>query len=674
MDPTATQTFASSASGGLAEAPPALGLHGPPPGKAEASHPGTALTARAWRLAIPAPPMLLALALLAFVWFPPVRDNIRLVAAFYAVAGALMGWSLLLLGVAKSRGRAFPIEFTAVKSHYVQAAVQFSIMLYWGWFAPRVYPEFPLIFAQILYLYAFDALLSWSRGRTWRAGFGPLPIVISTNLLLWFKHDWYGLQFAMLTTGALAKQFISWNREGRRTHIFNPSAFGQFLFAVALIATGTSKDLTWGREIAASFEVPHMLIVVFLGGLVVQSLFHVTLMTAGAAIALTAVNLIYTSTSGGVFYFVNTNLAAAVFLGMHLLVTDPATSPRTNGGRLLFGLLYGLGAAALYRLLDDFQVPTFWDKLLPVPLLNLCVPFIDRFMRFGFVGRLNRAWETALRPSRMNLIHMSIWASLFLTAKLTDFIDADHPGRHISYWKQKVAEGKPRAAHNLILVAGTEAGLGSGAALNELGLIRMEGKIAEKSNAAAAKYFGKACEANNENGCANVAIQFLFLRERRSDADVDLALDRLEKDCVAGGSSRSCFLSGYAYETGRGRPQDVGRAIELYERAGPADPYAIKGLARIGLTAARGAYDVRGLIPLLAAAGEKGDGESCWYLAYMYQHGVGFKLNPLKARAMMQRGCAMGFEDACRVLQYPQIPPYSNPLISVPGFSSAYGE
>ena len=36
----------------------------------------------------------------------------------------------------------------------------------------------------------------------------------------------------------------------------------------------------------------------------------------------------------------------AVFLGMHLLFTDPSTSPRTELGRIIFGVLYGLSTVA----------------------------------------------------------------------------------------------------------------------------------------------------------------------------------------------------------------------------------------------------------------------------------------------------------------------------------------
>ena len=71
----------------------------------------------------------------------------------------------------------------------------------------------------------------------------------------------------------------------------------------------------------------------------------------------------------------------AVFLGMHLLFTDPATSPRTELGRILYGVLYGLTAVLLYDLLLSANTPGFYDKLLQVPLLNLSVKLLDRLAR-----------------------------------------------------------------------------------------------------------------------------------------------------------------------------------------------------------------------------------------------------------------------------------------------------
>ena len=61
----------------------------------------------------------------------------------------------------------------------------------------------------------------------------------------------------------------------------------------------------------------------------------------------------------GVPYFVDSEIPSAVFLGLHLLVTDPSTSPRTPLGRAIFGVLYGVGVFALYALLERARAADF---------------------------------------------------------------------------------------------------------------------------------------------------------------------------------------------------------------------------------------------------------------------------------------------------------------------------
>ena len=79
--------------------------------------------------------------------------------------------------------------------HYVQSFCHFCVYSYWGWYWPPVYDFAPLLAAQLLFAYVFDILLAWSRREEYVLGFGPFPIVFSTNLFLWFKDDWFGLQF-----------------------------------------------------------------------------------------------------------------------------------------------------------------------------------------------------------------------------------------------------------------------------------------------------------------------------------------------------------------------------------------------------------------------------------------------------------------------------------------------
>src|SRR5215831_11895040 len=257
-------------------------------------------------------------------------------------------------------GRKLRIEVALKKQHYLQACIQGSLFLYWGWHWRQVYDFVPFILAQLLFAYLFDMLLSWSRRDTYTVGFAPFPIVFSINLFLWFKPDWFYLQLGMVALGLAAKEFIRWNKDGRRTHIFNPSSFPLAVFSIALLATGTT-GITWGREIATTqFYPPHMYLFLFLIGLPGQFFFGVASMTMSAVIATYAFGLAYYA-STGIYFFYDSYIPIAVFLGMHLLFCDPSTSPRTELGRIIFGASYGLSTIVLYRLLGSHGMPTFYD-------------------------------------------------------------------------------------------------------------------------------------------------------------------------------------------------------------------------------------------------------------------------------------------------------------------------
>src|SRR5207247_2152837 len=159
-----------------------------------------------------------------------------------------------------------------------------------------------LVIAQLVFAYAFDLLLSWSRRDHYRLSFLPFPIVFSTNLFLWFKPEWFYFQFMMLVLRFAAKDLLRENYHGRGCHILHSV----------------------------------------------------------------------------VYFFFDSYIPISVFFGMHLLFTDPSTAPRTELGRMIFGSLYGLGNVALYYVLHSAGVPEFYDKLLPVPILNVMIQLIDR--------------------------------------------------------------------------------------------------------------------------------------------------------------------------------------------------------------------------------------------------------------------------------------------------------
>lgn len=449
-------------------------------------------------------PLAFTAALLAMTALPRLQVSPIVTWSFWGAGAALLIWQVLLAFLGKAPFRI--VRVPPRKQHWVQSFCHASVYVYWGWYWPPVYDFMPLLLGQLIFAYAFDILLSWSRGEDYQIGFGPFPIVFSTNLFLWFKDDWFYWQFALIALGFAGKAFVRWNRDGKRVHIFNPSALTLAIFSVVLLATGTT-DVTWGQEIASTLSLgPHIYKVLFVVGLVVMYFFAITTVTAAAAITLVLLSWLYISITG-VPYFVDSDIPSAVFLGLHLLVTDPSTSPRTPIGRVIFGVGYGLGVFALYSLLSMAGMPTFYDKLLCVPLLNLAVRAIDRAVKsIGPSPLLHRlALDGPL--GRGNLAHMAVWTAFFVVMMNTGAADGMHRGDSLPFWVQACEENKPRACERLLRIEANYCGDNAGWACNELGRHYLEGRIVEKDDERAIAYFSRACEGRFQAGCVNLLDQ-----------------------------------------------------------------------------------------------------------------------------------------------------------------------
>ena len=389
--------------------------------------PRAAAAARALAL-----PLAFTLALASFTLLDSVRENIALWRSFVGFVAVLLAWNAALAVSVVRSGRTLTLDVVLRKQHYLQACAQGSVLLYWGWYWREVYGWAHLIAAQLLFAYAFDMLLSWSRRDDYTVGFGPFPVIFSINLFLWFRPDWFYMQFLLVALGFAAKELIRWDKDGRRAHIFNPSSFPLAVFAIALLVTGRS-DMTWGQEIASTqFYPPHMYLFLFLIGLPGQFFFGVTTMTMSAVVTTYLFGLLYYAATG-IYFFYDSYIPIAVFLGMHLLFTDPSTSPRTELGRLIFGALYGLSTVALYAALGHLGFPTFYDKLLQVPILNLSITLIDRAVR------------SISPPRQPHLAWMSAWAIVFAVMSAVQGVGDNHPGQWLPFWQQACAEGRAYA-------------------------------------------------------------------------------------------------------------------------------------------------------------------------------------------------------------------------------------
>ncbi len=499
------------------------------------------------------PPLRLVLALIALlacsVFLPAVRANSRLAWSVIGASGSLLLFVFLLSRRVAETGRSLRYEFVGRQVHYVQLAMQASLYAYWGWYWSAVYRQIPLIIVQVFFVYALDMLVCWSRRDKWILGFGTFPIVLSANLFIWFKPDWYFLQFLMLATGVLCKEFITWEREGRRAHIFNPSAIALFIFSAGLIATG-STEITWAREISVSFDRPPFIFLeVFLLGIVVQALFSVTLVTLSAAAVLYALNLAYTA-STGLYWFVDTGMPAAVFLGVILLVTDPATSPRKNFGKILFGVMYGAGVFVLFGVLDRYEL-TFYDKLLVVPLLNLTVRALDRASDAVAARLPLSAWS----PRRVNFVAIGVWSSLFAVMLATGFMGGRHPGTDPRFWRTTCGEGHPTACRTWVGLMRSACTYDTGPACMELGSALTDGVLLPRDPVEAGKAFAHACEIPLPDGCAGLR----RVVEQTSGGSFQSACEK--------GDGESCFLLGSLYMAGFGVPKDAERAFALFQRS-----------------------------------------------------------------------------------------------------------
>jgi hypothetical protein len=161
-------------------------------------------------------------ALLALSQVGVLQDRPVVRTSIIGAALVLLAWSAVLFGVLR-RGRKVTLDVVLRRQHYLQACLQGSLILYWGYYWREVYHAAPLIVAQLLFAYGFDSLLY---------------------------------------------------------------------------------------------------------------LFGVTPMTMAAVVTAFACSAVYYAATG-IYFFSDSHVPIAVFLGMHLLFTDPATSPRTELGRLM---------------------------------------------------------------------------------------------------------------------------------------------------------------------------------------------------------------------------------------------------------------------------------------------------------------------------------------------------
>jgi hypothetical protein len=286
------------------------------------------------------------------------------------------------------------------------------------------------------------------------------------------------------------------------THIFNPSSFPLAVASALLLITNASQT-TWGFEVATTqFYPPQMYLAIFLFAMPGQYLFGVTPMTMAAVVTTFVFSAVYYAATGS-YFFSDSHVPIAVFLGMHLLFTDPATSPRTELGRIVYGVLYGLTTCLLYSVLLRAGMPGFYDKLLQVPLLNLSVKLLDRLARSPLLQRIDpSAWGRALVPRRRHLAYISVWAIAFGAMSASGYLGDKHPGQYLPFWQKACAADARSACEDLYFLQDGYCEDGSGWACNELGILLTERYDNRRRSA---MEFERACGLGFSAGCDNTS-------------------------------------------------------------------------------------------------------------------------------------------------------------------------
>ncbi len=559
---------------------------------------------------------------------PRVSDHPLLMASFGGAVTVLVAWFVVLWIRGRAEGRRLRIEVSLRPQHYVQALAHTSIFVYWSMYWPDLRDAAALIVAQIVFAYAFDMLLAWSRRDDYLLGFGPFPIIFSTNLFLRFRDDWFFLQFLLIAVGFLAKELIRWEKDGRQTHIFNPSSFPLAVFSLGLIATGTS-GITWAEEIATLLILPPQIyLFIFLVALPGQYLFRVTTMTLPAVLTTYLFSIVYLKLTG-TYYFFDSNIPIAVFLGMHLLFTDPSTAPRTELGRILFGVFYGASVVALYAGLGWLGAPTYYDKLLQVPVMNLLIKSFDR------VGqRLAGAWfaprrsGAALAPRARSLAYVSLWVIAFGSMSVDGGVGDRHPGQTVKFWEAACREGRGGGCARLAVIQLRHCRAGSGWACNELGIL---GATARADTAPPEELFNGACGLGSTAGCVN---RGLLATGSQAFQHGDPGLQDFR----------------IVLRYGKGPLPDL-TPIELYTRA--CNEGWMEGCGALGnayMQAETGVPDRARAAELWAQACGGGHAASCSNLGLMYNLGDGVTRDEAKALAYLKSACDLGLANACRLL------------------------
>jgi hypothetical protein len=196
---------------------------------------------------------------------------------------------------------------------------------------------------------------------------------------------------------------------------------------------------------------------------------------------------------------------------MHLLITDPSTSPRTELGRVLYGVAY----AVTVIVLELTVRPAFPAKLLLVPALNLLVQLIDKAAHSRVLRRFDPARiAPQVTGRRRNLATMAIWTAVFAGMLSLRGIGDRFPGQDIPFWQAACKEHPERGCAKLASSTGLACHDNSGWGCNYVAYLAVL-KPGVRKEGDTPGLLSRACELGFQPGCENAE------RFKRGDEPLD---------------------------------------------------------------------------------------------------------------------------------------------------------
>jgi len=269
-----------------------------------------------------------------------------------------------------------------VRAVFFQFLAQFAIYLYWGMYNPVVIERIPLIIHQIAFGYLFQFSLSMFYERKYSISFSTSAAIMSANLFIWFAPKVYFFHYIIIVATLFGKMFLTRIVNGVERHIFNPSGIVSFLLAVAISIYSFNDEFNffefiYGPQIGAFWLwLPHFDLVVLIASCVTLWTPNLYLIPMSCYTFLLGANFITRAFAGK--YLFDALGKGSVFLGVTFLITDPATSPKSKVGQILYGITYAISLALAVTILIGFRWNLYYKKVFFICALNLLTPFYDR--------------------------------------------------------------------------------------------------------------------------------------------------------------------------------------------------------------------------------------------------------------------------------------------------------